>query len=316
VHCGTDVTGCRRPASGYQGCPEPEFAAAVVLVGRPDALKNSRVTLAVECMTGNPHQRAMSGFLSGNTFARAVRIAGYNWPLYAAAAVGIVVGLFLASLPGLSPLVRWLGGAVAVVAGWFACASFCAFHAMFDRSELLGGKWLKEEFPQAPARWVQINVSLEETTLPLDEVFPATEGKSLDLYNPAVMTEPAISRARKQKVDVAVGFASQPESLPVENGWAGLVVVTLAAHEIRDGQKRERFFRELRRVVSRDGRVVVVEHLRDFSAALAFGPGIFHFFPRREWLRLGSLAGLEIERERRITPFVRVFIYRRPPPPN
>lgn len=85
-----------------------------------------------------------------STFARALRIAGYNWPLYAAAGVGVVLGLVLASLPYLPASVRWLGGAGAAVAGWFACASFWAFHSMFDRSELLGGQWLKEELVQAP----------------------------------------------------------------------------------------------------------------------------------------------------------------------
>jgi hypothetical protein len=88
-----------------------------------------------------------------------------------------------------------------------------------------------------------------------------------------------------------------------------LVVVTLAAHEIRESGKREGFFLELRRIVSPAGRVVVVEHLRDLAAALAFGPGIFHFFPRGEWLRLGSRVGMELEHERAITPFVRVFVF-------
>lgn len=246
------------------------------------------------------------------TFARALRIAGYNWPLYAAAGVGIVIGVALACLPDLPSPVRWLGGAGAVIAGWFAGASFWAFHAMFDRSELLGGQWLTEELPQAPGRWVQINAGLEETTLPLHHLFPGAEGKTLDLYDPAVMTEPAVTRARQQKAGVAA-VAIQPESLPVEDGWAELVVVMLAAHEIRDGQKRQRFFEELRRIVSPTGKVIVVEHLRDLAAALAFGPGIFHFFPRGEWLRLGRRVDLEVERERRITPFVRVFVYRTNP---
>jgi len=195
------------------------------------------------------------------------------------------------------------------VALWFAFASFWAFHWMFDRSELLGGKWLKEEFTQAPVRWVQVNAGLEETTLPLEQVFPGAEGKMLDLYDPAVMTEPAVTRARQRKADVAVSIPARPDSLSVDDGWAELVVVTLAAHEIRDSRKRERFFQELRRIVASAGKVIVVEHLRDLAAALAFGPGILHFFPRQEWLRLGSVAGLKVERERRITPFVRVFVY-------
>jgi SAM-dependent methyltransferase len=243
------------------------------------------------------------------TFTRALRIAGYNWPLYVGAAAGVAAGVAVAWLPGLPLPVRWLGGAGAVVAGWFAAASFWAFHAMFDRSELLGGQWLAEEISQLPNRWVQINAGLEETTLPMDDVFPAAEGKTLDLYNPVVMTEPAVTRARQNMANVG-SIAVQPDALPVEDGWADVVVVTLAAHEIREGAKRERFFHELRRIVSPDGRVVVVEHLRDLAAALAFGPGILHFFPRGEWLRLGKLAGLELERERRITAFVRVFVYR------
>lgn len=39
-------------------------------------------------------------------------------------------------------------------------------------------------------------------------------------------------------------------------------------------------------------------------------PGIVHFYPRSEWLRLGRDVGLEVERERRMTPFIRVFVHR------
>lgn len=249
------------------------------------------------------------------TFARAVRIARYNWPLYAAAGGGLIIGVAIASLPEMPLPVRLLAAAGATVAAWFACASFWAFHSMFDRSELLSGQWLAQELPQAPRRWVQVNAGLEETTLPLNDLFSRAEGKTLDLYDPAIMTEPAITRVRQQTADRSA-IAIQPEALPVADGWAELVVVMLAAHEIRDGQKRQRFFEELRRIVSETGKVIVVEHLRDLAAALAFGPGIFHFFLRGEWLRLGSRAGLEVERERRITPFVRVFVYRAETPRN
>src|SRR6478672_7061841 len=117
-------------------------------------------------------EKRMSGSPQHNTFARALRIAGYSWPLYAGAGAAIVIGLTLACLTGVPSLLRWLGAAGALVAGWFACCSFVAFHWMFDRSELLNGHWLKRELEHAPTRWVQINVGLEETTLPLDEVYP------------------------------------------------------------------------------------------------------------------------------------------------
>jgi SAM-dependent methyltransferase len=242
------------------------------------------------------------------TFTRALRVAGYNWPLYTAAGTVVIIGLVVLCLPGVPPTVRWLCAAAVAIAAWFGCASFLAFHWMFDRSELLDGQWLAQELPQAPRRWVQINVGLEETTLPMGRVFPEAEGKMLDLYNASVMTEPAVTRARQQGAG-ATAVAVQPDSLPVEDGWADVVVVMLAAHEIRDDGKRQRFFQELCRIVAPDGKLIVVEHLRDLAAALAFGPGMFHFYPRTEWLRLGNTAGLDVQRERRITPLVRAFIY-------
>jgi SAM-dependent methyltransferase len=245
------------------------------------------------------------------TFTHAWRIAGYSWPLYVAASLGILIGLVVLFLPASPPALRWIAATGIVIAVWYACASFWAFHWMFDRSELLAGRWLNEEVPRAPLRWVQINAGLDETTLPLDQLFPEADGKQLDLYHPEVMTEPAVTRARQCKREGSGSVVAQPESLPIEEGWADLVVVTLAAHEVRECKKRERFFQELWRIVSPQGQVIVGEHLRDLAAALAFGPGMFHFYPRGEWLRLGSLARLEVERERRITPFIRVFIYRR-----
>jgi SAM-dependent methyltransferase len=252
----------------------------------------------------------MSKVSSDGHFARALRIAGYNWPLYVAAGLGVVVCGTLALIPGVPTPVRWAGAIGAGVAAWYAAASFLAFHWMFDRSQLLCGQWLKQELAEEPARWIQINVGLEETTLPLEEVFAGSAGKTLDLYDPAVMTEPAVTRAKQDKSQAA-SVPVRPEALPVEDAWADLVVVTLAAHEIRNAVKRELFFRELRRIVSPTGKVVLVEHLRDLAAALAFGPGIFHFFPRSQWLQTGSRCGLELVGERSITPFVRVFVYRR-----
>src|SRR5205085_9943490 len=109
----------------------------------------------------------MSAPAPGTTFVRALRIAGYNRARYLGAAAAILVGVVLACLPEVPLLLRWLGGIGAGVAAWFALASFWAFHWMFDRSELLGGQWLRELLPREPSRWVQINAGLEETTLPL-----------------------------------------------------------------------------------------------------------------------------------------------------
>ena len=200
----------------------------------------------------------------------------------------------------------------AFIAAWLASASFLAAHWVFDRSELTRWHWLARECDPAPAKWVHINAGLEETHAPLDEIFPASEGKVLDIYDPQSMSEPAIARARNQK-PVAPGITTRSDALPVDTGWAESVFLLMTAHEIRDPGERDSFFRELARILAPGGRVILVEHLRDGANAAAFGPGVFHFLPRSEWLRLAQVAGLEVEREMQFTPFVRVFFYRHDP---
>lgn len=245
-------------------------------------------------------------------FTGALAILRYNWPFYAAAGLVVIGGVAAASLPIVPPALQGMAAVGAAVAGWFACASFLASHWVFDRSELTRWRWLSRDCVPAPARWVHINAGLDETNARLSEIFPGAEGKVLDIYDPASLAEPAIARAREQKA-VVPGIRARSDALPVEDGWADGVFLLMTAHEIRKPSDRETFFRELARILSENGRVVVVEHLRDLANALAFGPGVSHFLPRREWLRLGVVAGLEVERERRFTPFVRVFVYRHAP---
>jgi hypothetical protein len=64
-------------------------------------------------------------------------------------------------------------------------------------------------------------------------------------------------------------------------------------------------------VLRKDGCIVLVEHLRDWKNFLAFGPGFFHFHSRRDWLRTIRDAGLVVEQESPVTPFVECFVLRR-----
>lgn len=165
------------------------------------------------------------------SYAHARRLALCSWPLYAVATLGCLSGCILAMLPFLPTGLRAVAGIEAAVAAWFGVASFFAFHWMFDRSRLLDGIWLRDLVPANPKRWVQLSVCLDETTLPLETVFPTASGVLLDLYHPSAMTEPAVMRARPTAGKREVTSA-RPEAVPVEDGWADVVVVTLLAHEM------------------------------------------------------------------------------------
>jgi hypothetical protein len=70
-------------------------------------------------------------------------------------------------------------------------------------------------------------------------------------------------------------------------------------------------FRELHRILTVRGRIIVAEHLRDWANALAFGPGALHFHSRRSWKHCFARTGFAVEREFSITPFVHVFVLTR-----
>lgn len=187
---------------------------------------------------------------------------------------------------GPSPI-EYLGLLGAVIATWYAIASFVAFHIMFDRPDFLSGEWLTRCVEQPPQSCIQLSVCVEETTLPVPKIFPLAEYIELDLFDESLMTEPAIARA-KRKSGAFPFIAPKPDALPLSDNSSELTVVTLAAHEVRDASQREALFRELARITKPGGRLIIAEHLRNLSAAAAFGPGLFHFYPRSTWMTLAK----------------------------
>ena len=73
------------------------------------------------------------------SFKNALSLARYNWPLYLIAFSGAALGTFVALNAQAYLAFRCAGTLSALIATWYAVASFLAFHAMFDRSRLLSG---------------------------------------------------------------------------------------------------------------------------------------------------------------------------------
>ena len=68
------------------------------------------------------------------------------------------------------------------------------------------------------------------------------------------------------------------------------------------------FFKELNRITKNDGQIVVVEHLQDVANFLAYNIGFFHFHTKATWLKTLYAAGLRVQKEIKITPFITTFI--------
>lgn len=240
-----------------------------------------------------------------------LQILRYNWPFYVFAALVSAVGIIILFALDLSSLWRALLIVGLLPAIFWSCSSLLASHYVYDLSRLSRWQWIAENLPARLQSWVSVHAGLDEVSPSLRRMFPRATGVVLDCFNEREMTEPSIARARRSSMMPAAAARAQVDALPLANNSCEAALVIFAAHEIRRPQARVRFFRELNRVLSAGARLVVTEHLRDFNNFVVYGPGFLHFLSAREWRRVARAADFQIEREIKITPFVRVFVWRK-----
>jgi SAM-dependent methyltransferase len=268
------------------------------------------------------------------------QILRFNHRYYAITLAAVTIAFVLAAL--IPAPWRALLIAATFPALFWTCSSLLVSHYVYDRSPLYNLKWLADQLTLPPKRWVNIHAGLDETTHLLTALFPSTEGGALDIYDPLEMTERSIAEARhsgagRQACRAAShlgsvlfnGAACAPAKAEMTLGSAGLtaratwaalplparaidaVFLMFTAHELRRPAARVTFFRELARVLRRDGELALIEHARDWPNFLAFGPGFLHFFSPRSWRQTAKAAGFEVRTEFRLTPFVEVLILRK-----
>jgi SAM-dependent methyltransferase len=222
----------------------------------------------------------------------------YNWPKYLVAAV---VLLGVAALP-------WPWRLLAVPAAAGVAVSLAATWWVYDRSRLYEWRWMLDLVP-APGRYAVVSTGLDEVSDALRDLLPDAEPAVLDCYDPAVMTEGSVRRARRLHPPPRAAVPADAAALPLADGGQDAVFLVFAAHELRTPQRRRALFAEVARVLRPGGHLVLVEHCRDAATVAAYGPGAWHFYPRREWL--SCAARLALVGEATMTPLVRALVFRR-----
>ncbi|MDA0578433.1 MAG: methyltransferase domain-containing protein [Verrucomicrobia bacterium] len=243
-------------------------------------------------------------------FAGVAQILRFNWPWYAVAIAGNgVVAFLLTTRPLPRPITLVICVALAFANFWLLASLFVS-HYVYDRSGIARASWL-ETTTTAPARVATIHAGHDEASNALQRQFPAAQLFVYSVFDALRTRTPSIARAQARAGQDPRMTAIPLQSIPLDDAQLDLACLVFAAHEIRLTDDRVALFSELRRVLNPDGRVVIVEHLRDSWNALAFGPGAFHFLARATWLHTFAAAGLHLADQRRITPFVTVFTLRR-----
>ena len=233
-------------------------------------------------------------------------IVHFNWPFYAAALVVLPSGIAGLYKGGLFMLVSTF-----IVLGslWFFVGSLGVSHWVYDRSDLYRWTWLRRALSHTiPENILLCHSGFDEASDMLKPLFPAAHWTVLDHFDPKIMTEASICRARKLFPPTPGTLSARYDHWPLDNETQNVVFGLLAIHELRSEAERVLWFREARRCLAPDGSVVLVEHVRDIANFAAFGPGFMHFHSVASWQRSWKAAGFSQSDHFRITPFISVFV--------
>jgi SAM-dependent methyltransferase len=180
---------------------------------------------------------------------------------------------------------------------------------VYDFSHYYSFNWLKKiNFEDSKTQHiVNINAGFDETSFIIKNIFPQSDLRVFDFYNSERHTEPAIIRARKVSLVYPNTQQISSNSIPLKDNSVDIIFLLSAAHEIRSREEKVQFLKECRRACKQNGRVIMVEHLRDFPNFLAFTVGFTHFFSKREWTNVFEKAGFSSVAESKFTPYMSIF---------
>lgn len=181
---------------------------------------------------------------------------------------------------------------------------------VYDFSGYYNFKWLKNcsiDYSKVK-QIVNINAGFDETSFIIKDNFPNADLKVFDFYDSEKHTEPAIIRARKVSLVYPGTQQIKSNLIKMNNQSADLIFLLSAAHEIRSNCEKIQFLKECRRVCKSDGKIIMVEHLRDLPNFLAFSVGFTHFFSKKTWRNAFKNSGFKTFEEVKFTPFMSIFI--------
>jgi SAM-dependent methyltransferase len=180
---------------------------------------------------------------------------------------------------------------------------------VYDFSGYYSFSWLKKyNIEDSDKKQIlNINAGFDETSFIIKSMFPKSDLKVFDFYDAERHTEPAIIRARKVSLVYPDTKQIISNSIPLKDNSADVIFLLSAAHEIRSHEEKVQFLKECHRLCKQNGKVIMVEHLRDFPNFLAFSVGFTHFFSKGTWKKAFKKAGFSSFDETKFTPFMSVF---------
>lgn len=191
------------------------------------------------------------------------------------------------------------------LATWWLLASLVASWWVYDLSPLYRWDWLAKR--AGCARIVFGHAGFDEVTWSLRSRFPGSDIVPVDFHDPVRMTEPSIRRARRLCPPLPGTISAGLDRWPLSH--ESLILFPLSAHEWRLPAERRSLLRAASGSLDAGGRIIVIEHLRDWRNFLVFGPGFMHFHSEQTWIRDAEAVGLRCDERFRVALFLRGWVF-------
>lgn len=233
-------------------------------------------------------------------------VTRFNWHFYLLAVL-IPVSWYLFRF-NVDYNYRLIGDLLSVVVTLSMLLSLIVSWYVYDCSDLYRMKWLDQADIPDKGNMVNIHAGFDETSMLIHRKFPRACLSVFDFYNPKTHTEVSIRRARKAYPAYPGTKPVVTSLIPLADQSTEIIFVLMSAHEIRNDEEQVTFFKELKRTLKDDGKIIVTEHLRNTANFLTYNIGFFHFLQRKTWYKTFAAAGLGISKEIKITPFITTFV--------
>lgn len=151
------------------------------------------------------------------------------------------------------------------------------------------------------------NAGFDEFSHVIKHKFPNSTLKVFDFYNPYKHTEISIKRARRAIKPYPGTITIDTASFIHSGHQYNIVFLIFSAHEIRDKDERARFFQTIGEILQPNGKLYLIEHVRDFPNFLAYNLGFLHFYSDKSWKACFKSAKLKINKQDKLNPFINLY---------
>jgi SAM-dependent methyltransferase len=243
-----------------------------------------------------------------------------HWPTYAVLYGGLLASLLLMGVAadrgwyGLIPLAL----AVFLILGYFIVASLWAAHQIYDRLKphhlLFDMGQLRET-----DRFAYLGLGLREQVYDLSRRLTTGRIVVVDLYNPQWTTGNGVARlrlrARPPLPDPRLNWQTgQVTLLPLPDESVPVVIVCETASAFWQHGDRLALLQEARRVLSKNGRLLLAERTRSRTNWLTLGPAAVDLETAGYWRRLLLESGFQVEREQVLSDLITCWRADKPTP--